>query len=70
MPSLSQRTDRALAALEKYQTAHVTMAQAAVVVVDSIIEGSFTVAEALTYLALHVARYRDELATLDGRAST
>jgi hypothetical protein len=44
------------------------MAEAAVVVVDSIIEGSFTVAEALSWLALHVAEYRDSLATLDGGA--
>jgi hypothetical protein len=70
MPSLSQRTDRALAALEKYQTAHVTMATAAEMVVDSIIDGSFTVAEALSALAEHVARYRDELAAIDHEVRT
>jgi hypothetical protein len=68
MPTLTEKADAALFMMERYQVAHVTMATAATMVVDLIIAGSFTVAEALCALADHVARYRCELATLDGQA--
>ena len=70
MPSLSQRTDRALAALEKYQTAHVTMAAAAEMVVDMVAGKAFTPAEAVEALADFVRQYRAKLAEIDGRART
>jgi hypothetical protein len=70
MSTLAQKADTALANLAAYQTAHVTMAAAAEMVVDLTIDGTFTAAEALSALAEHVARYRDELAAIDGRAST
>jgi hypothetical protein len=71
MPNLAAAADRAEVALQAYQAAHLAMATAATTVVDSVIGDTFTIAEALSYLALHVARYRDELAAIDhGMAST
>ena len=65
MPTLSQKADAALSMMERYQTAHVTMAGAAEMIVDLMVSGTFNATEALSALAEHVARYRDELAAID-----
>ena len=71
MPTLSQKADAALSMMERYQTAHVTMAGAAEMIVDLLVSGTFNAAEALSALGEHVARYRLQLAEIDhGRART
>jgi uncharacterized protein YlzI (FlbEa/FlbD family) len=70
MPTLSQIADRALSNLQAYSTAHLNMAAAAEMVVDMVAGKAFTPAEAVSALAERVARYRDELAAIDRRAST
>ncbi len=65
MPTLAQKADAALSMMERYQTAHVTMAGAAEMIVDLMVSGTFNAAEALSALAEHVSRYRDELAAID-----
>jgi hypothetical protein len=66
MPTLSQTADRALANLAAYQTAHVTMAASAEMVVTMAAEGLLTPDEALASMRRHVKRYQDDLAALDG----
>jgi hypothetical protein len=66
MSTLAQKADRALADLQAYQTAHVTMAASAEMVVNMAGEGLLTEAEALASLRRHVDRYHAALATLDG----
>ncbi len=70
MPTIAERADRALDALEKYQTAHVNMAAAAELVVDLTADGTMTAAEGLQALGDFVKQYRARLAALDGRAGT
>ena len=66
MPTLSQTADAALSNVAAYQTAHVTMAASAEMVVTMAGEGLLTEAEALASLRRHVDRYHAALAALDG----
>jgi hypothetical protein len=70
MSTLAETADRAQAALQAYQTAHVTMAAAAEMTVDLVADHVFTPAEAVEALTEFVGEYRARLAELDGRAST
>jgi len=70
MPTISQRADAALTALESYQRAHVNMAAAAELVVELTADGTMTAVEGLQALADFVKQYRARLAALDGRAGT
>lgn len=65
-----ERADRALANLQAYQVAHVTMAAAAEMTVDLVADHVFTPAEALQALTEHVDQYRARLAALDGHNHT
>jgi hypothetical protein len=69
MPTLSETADRALANMQAYQVAHVTMAATAEMVVDMVAGNAFTPAEALQALTEHVDQYRARLAALDGKAT-
>jgi uncharacterized membrane protein YdfJ with MMPL/SSD domain len=68
MPTLAETADRAQAALQAYQAAHVTLAASAEMVVNMAGEGLLTEAEALASLRRHVRRYQDDLAALDGQS--
>lgn len=67
MSTLAQKADRAQAALQAYQVAHINLAAAAEMAVDLVADHIFTPAEALQSLAGFVSQYRDRLAALDGR---
>jgi hypothetical protein len=68
MPTLSQTADAALSNLAAYQTAHITMAASAEMVVTMAAEGLLTPDEALASMRRHVKRYQDNLAALDGQS--
>jgi hypothetical protein len=68
MPTLSQIADAALAKLQAFEAAHVTMAASAEMVVNMAGEGLLTDAEALSSLRRHVDRYHAALAALDGQS--
>ncbi|MGB8298058.1 MAG: hypothetical protein WCG85_21780 [Polyangia bacterium] len=65
MPTLSQTADAALAKLQAFEAAHITMAASAEMVVNMAGEGLLTPDEALASMRRHVKRYRDELAAID-----
>jgi hypothetical protein len=67
-PTACERADRALANLQAYQVAHVTMAAAAERVVTMVAKRVFTPGEGMEALAEFVSQYRSKLAELDGRA--
>ena len=69
MPTLSQKADLSDAALQEYGGAHATMAACAATVVDMLVEGAFTPAEALAALGQFVAEYRMRLARIDAARS-
>jgi hypothetical protein len=66
MPTPAETADRALATLQAFEAAHVTMAASAEMVVNMAGEGLLTEAEALASLRRHVDRYHAALAALDG----
>jgi hypothetical protein len=68
MPTLAETADRAQAALQAYQAAHVTLAASAEMVVNMAGEGLLTEAEALASLRRHVDRYHAALTALDGHS--
>jgi hypothetical protein len=70
MPTLAETADRALSMMERYQTAHVTMAGAAEMIVDMVAGKVFTPAEAVEALADFVKQYRAKLADIDHEVRT
>ena len=66
MRTLAETADAALAKLQAFETAHVTMAASAEMVVNMAGEGLLTPDEVLASMRRHVKRYQDDLAALDG----
>ena len=65
MCTLSQKADRAEAALELYTRAHVALATAAETLVHMVADGTLTPAEGMHKLTAFVNRYTCALAALD-----
>ncbi|MGA7741179.1 MAG: hypothetical protein ABSF35_24115 [Polyangia bacterium] len=70
MPTLTENADRAQAALELYQRAHIAMATGAETLVAMVADGTLTPAEGMHKLTVFVDRYHAALAALDGRMGT